>query len=97
MKIDKDNLPLACTIVVEHTEPRKAWVGFFTKQNLARTELKEEPGRNDEEEDLVVELEVWRENVARRLDTDFDETVGITIVVNIASQNDVDVFLVPSL
>lgn len=96
MKIDKDNLPLACTIVVEHTEPRKAWVGFFTKQNLARTELKEEP-RNDEEEDLVVELEVWRENVARRLDTDFDETVGITIVVNIASQNDVDVFLDPSL
>ena len=29
MKIDKDNLPLACTIVVEHTEPRKAWVGFL--------------------------------------------------------------------
>ena len=57
MKIDKDNLPLACTIVVEHTEPRKTWVGFFTKQNLARTELKEEP-RNDDEEDLVVELEV---------------------------------------
>ena len=34
--------------------------------------------------------------MARRLDTDFDETVGITIVI-IASQNDVDVFLDPSL
>lgn len=35
--------------------------------------------------------------MARRLDTDFDETVGITIVVIIASQNDVDVFLDHSL
>lgn len=46
---------MASTNVVEHTEPRRAWTGFFTEQNIVRTKLQEEP-RNDEEEDLVVEV-----------------------------------------